>query len=100
MSLFLNKTKDFVFILDAFFLPDAVQRVRRTSQPIYTLEFNISDVAAEIIKVDYIGSNIFWVDNRPNRQGIYMANIRGEFKKRVIRSYVKIEGLAIDAERG
>ena len=91
----------FVFTLAAFFLPDISSKLkRRTSKPYFSTEFNITDVSATIIKVDFIGNNIFWVDNAQGQQGVYMSSTAGKYKRRVLRSYIEITGFAIDVERG
>lgn len=98
-----------MLLLDFFFLPEHpksdgnkwTNRVKRESEPIYSIVSQISDVSADIINVDYVGKNVFWADNRANEKSFYIASLpHFKHKKRILKRFTTIEGFALDPEKG
>lgn len=96
-------------VTNFFFLPEHpksdgnkwTNRVKRESEPIYSIVSQISDVSADIINVDYVGKNVFWADNRANEKSFYIASLpHFKHKKRILKRFTTIEGFALDPEKG
>ena len=82
-------------------LHPVVRRKRRRSEPIYQKQYEVTGVTPDHINVDYINKNVYFAEQGNENQGIFIMDIFNKiYTKKIVRSYRRITGLAINPEKG
>lgn len=68
---------------------------------IHHLLYKIENTSPSHIAVDYLGKNIYWVDNKLTNPTILMSSLeKGLHKRTVLTRYVKIDGFVLNVIDG
>ena len=78
-----------------------MRRKRRRSEPIYQRQYEVTGVTPDHVNIDYINKNVYFAEQGNGNQGIYVMDIFNKsYTKKIVRSYRRITGIAINPEKG
>ena len=93
-----------LIVYKSFFLDDlekgSKKRKRRETNDLKKVGFQYPNFKPKSLCVDFVGDNIFFINEEMGKEGIYIATMDGKFSRLLIRKAIAPTALAINPETG